>query len=146
MHVFLSSILFSRASFQCTWLSPAIGQINHPGGTFYWLIISQLSFHEHPPANSFAPVITHTFKIFIIKRIRLCSLNIFFSEAPISRLCPAAFYFDIAVEGLAVAVALLPILHRADAASLFHAPVQQSLQTWCHWLLCKVTGNAGLKE
>lgn len=33
-----------------------------------------------PPANSFAPLITHTFKIFIIKRIRLCSLNIFFLQ------------------------------------------------------------------
>lgn len=75
--------LFSRPTFQSTWLSPAIGQINHPGGIFfYWLIISQLRFHEHTPANSSTPLITHTFKIFIIKRIRLCSLKLFFFFFP----------------------------------------------------------------
>ena len=42
--------------------------INHPGGTFYWLIISQLSFHEPP----LLPLTANTFKIFIIKGIRLC--------------------------------------------------------------------------
>lgn len=84
---------FSPSSFQSTWLSPAIGWINHPGGTFYWLIISQLRFHKTPSANSFPPLITHTFKIFIIKRIRLCSLNAFFFSGAYFKALPGCLLF-----------------------------------------------------
>lgn len=145
VHIFFFfSFFFS--SFQSTWLSPAIGQINHPGGTFYWLIISQLRFHEHPPANSLTPLITHTFKVFIIKRIRLCSLNIFFLRRLFRGSAWLRFISTQPYRGsLAVSLALLPSSTRADAASLFHASVQRSLQSRCHWLLCKVTGNRGLK-
>lgn len=70
MYVFFCA--FSLPSFQSNWLSPAIGQINHPGGPFYWLI-SQLSFHDHPLSMpSLFSLLSHTFKIFIIKHIRVC--------------------------------------------------------------------------
>lgn len=62
--------------FSCTGLSPTTVQMNHPEGTFYWhdYLTAEIS---QPPANSFTPYITHTFKVFIIKSIRVCSFNIF---------------------------------------------------------------------
>lgn len=137
---FLSSFL-SHPSFQSTWLSPAIGQINHPGGTFYWLIISQLRFHEHPPANSLTPLITHTFKIFIIKRIRLCSLNIFFPPRLFQGSAWLPFISTQPWRDWLFQRLPSPSSTRADAASLFHASVQRSLQTWCHCCCVKLQGT-----
>lgn len=119
--------------FRSTRLSPAIGQINHPGGSFYWLI-SQLRFHEQPTANAFTLLITHTFKIFIIKGIRVC--------ACCCRCCCCAYlggfawlrFIPTRLRWERLAVCVLPsILHQADAAAaaaaLFHAWVLQSLRT-----------------
>lgn len=133
---------FSLPSFQSNRLSPAIGQINHPGGPFYWLI-SQLSFHDHPLSMpSLFSLLSHTFKIFIIKHIRLCFF--FFLEAPISRLCLAAFYFHTAVEGPAPPNPHPPPGRRWFFVSCFSAAI--ITQSRCHWLLCKVKGNTGLEE
>ena len=142
---FLSPFL-SPPSSQSTWLSPAIGQINHPGGTFYWLIISQLRFHEHPPANSLTPLITHTFKIFIIKRIRLCSLNIFFPPRPFQGSAWLPFISTQPWRDWLFPPAPLPILQQGRRCCFFVSCFSAAIITDpVSLLLCKVTGNRGLK-
>ena len=65
--------------------------INHPGGTFYWLIISQLSFHEPP----LLPLTANTFKIFIIKSIRLCpNYSVPSPERPITKVLAGCILFE----------------------------------------------------
>lgn len=96
--------------------------INNPGGPFYR--VSQFRFHKHllpfPPHLSFL--------IFL----RYLSLNSFDSESRSSeaRLClPGCLLFPHSRGApLPPSCLLLPILHQADAASLFHASVRWSLR------------------
>lgn len=121
-----------------------MGQINHSWGTFYWLIISQLRFHKPTShANSSTAVITHTLKIFIIKRIRLCSLNIFFPGSPFRG--SAWLPFISTQPSRSMLLSLSPILHQPApffvswfSAAIIIDPVSL--------LLCKVTGSRGLKN
>lgn len=130
---------FSLPSFQSNCLSPAIGQINHPGGPFYWLI-SQLSFHDHPLSMpSLISLLSHTFKIFIIKHIRVCS---FFGGAYFKAL-PGCVLFPRSNRGTG-SPPHPPPGRRCFFVSCFSAAI--ITQSRCHWLLCKVTGNTGLKE
>lgn len=99
-----------------------------------------------PHANSFTPVITHTFQIFIIKRIRLCSLNIFFQEAYFGAV-PGCLLFRHSSGGahcsaprsLSLSLPHPPAASQPD--SLFHGSVQRSLQTWCQCCFVKLQGR-----
>lgn len=94
--------------------------INNSWGPFYR--VSQFRFHKHLP-----PIPPH---LSLLIFLRYLSLNSFDSESSSSeaRLCLAAFHFPTAMEPSPPSCLLLPILHQADAASLFHASVRWSLR------------------
>lgn len=98
--------------------------INNPGGPFYR--VSQFRFHKHLP-----PFPPH---LLLLIFLRYLSLNSFDSESSSSkaRHClPGCLLFPHSHEDRPPhphSCLLLPILHQADAASLFHASVRWSLR------------------
>lgn len=112
-----------------------------PGGTFHWhdYLTAEIS---QPPANSFTPHITHTFKVFIIKRIRLCSFNIF---PPWSPFQGSAWLRFISTQPQRDWLFHWLFSHPPPGRRCFFVSwlsggwVQRSLQTPCHKPLCEVS-------